>query len=436
MKKTAQAALMLGLLALLAGCGDYGDAPEPEAAKARRAAAPDLPEAENVLGGGQVLDLGNHMVACYKLREEIDSVYTGHWKEKFAGERYIAIHDLDYDSVWYLPDVYGKILEISVQEPVGVSLRYIPDGGRDVRQVCVPIYFYERDAGETLDFDQYVHGEKSIFGAQEGLEAGPADGAWGIWEETFFVGEAEYTVLFERISPVYNPGYEFGGMQADYCLSVRDGEGYTLSRQMIVHYPVAYEEVYWLMDFSGDGFSDVAFCTDLYQGGKNGSWSSLHMLIWDQDSCRYEERGTDREDSLHVWNRDMSSLVVCSDLRDRTYCAKDMYVWLDGMWQRTRRLLRVYSETDFYDIPGEGVYPRSDGYRELIYSDGEVAQENQIEEDFYEEDAFWFAEECVWSANYEGSVRLYPQWPEWEQVEMSAGGIVINKYVRADSGAE
>lgn len=282
----------------------------------------------------------------------IGSGKRSHWREKFAGERYIAIQDLAYGAVWYLPDVYGEVLEISVREPVGVSLRYAPDGGGDVRQVCVPIYFYERDAEGVLDFDQFVHGEKSVFGAQEGLEASPADGAWRIWEETFSVGEAEYTVLFERISPVYNPGYEFGEMQADYCLSVRDGEGYTLSWQMIVHYPVVYEEVHWLMDFSGDGFSDVAFCTD------------------------------------------------------------------------------------FYDIPEQGVYPRSDGYCELIYSNGEVAQENRIEKDFYEEDAFWFAEECVWSANYKGSVRMYPEWPEWEEVETATGGIVINKYVRAASGAE
>ena len=287
-----------------------------------------------------------------------------------------------------------------------------------------------------LDFDRYVHKEKSIFGAQEGLETDAGDNPWKVWEKTFSVGEEEYTILFERISPIYNPGYESGEVQADYCLSVRDGEEHILSRQMIAHYPVAYEEAYWLIDFSGDGFLDVAFCTDVYMGGKNGSWSSLRMLIWNEDTGCYEESEIGRADNMPVWNRDTASLVVCADMRGNIYCAKDMYAWLDGKWQKTGRLERVYSETEFLNIPGEEKYPYSDGYRELVYSGGEVTEEHRIEEDFYEEDAFWFEEGCVWSANYKGGIRLYPKWPEWEKVETPTGGIVISKYIRAVSGTE
>ena len=324
----AQCALMLGLLALFSGCGDPGIEPEQKMTESRKSAVLNCPqpEAEGVLSGERVLDLGNHMVAYYESREEIDSAYTMHGAEEFEGERYIAIHDLDYDAVWYLPDVYGRVLEISVEEPVGLSLRYAPDGGEDIHRVRIPIYFYERDEGEPLDFDGAVHGRKSIFGAQEGLEDRPDGCVWNIWEEAFSAGETEYTIRFERISPIYNPGY--------------------------------------------------------------------------------------------------------------IYCAKDMYIWLDGMWRKARRLERVYSGTDFYDIPGEDEYPYLDGYRELVYSQGEVAQENRIEKDFYEEDAFWFAEECVRSADYRGSVRLYPDYPEWEKAETITGGIVINKYVRVVSETE
>lgn len=174
----------------------------------------------------------------------------------------------------------------------------------------------------------------------------------------------------------------------------------------------------------------MAFCTDVYRGGKNGSWSSLKILIWNGELGCYEEKGVGRRENMPLWNQDMASLVICADTRDDIYCAKEMYVWMDGQWQRTRRLERVYSETEFHDIPGVGEYPYSDGYRELIYGDGETVEENRIEADFYEKDAFWFEEECIWSANYKGGVRLYPDWPEWEQVKTTVGGIVINKYVR------
>lgn len=438
MKRIVQLMIMLGFLPLLSGCSGRGAETEQKLVDQQGQQVLDLPqpETESILSGEQVLDLGNHMVAYYEPREQIDTDFTWQLRETFAGERYIAIYDLDRDVVWYLPDVYGKLLEIRVEESLGVSLRYVPDAGEDAREVCVPVYFYERDEDKALDFAPYASDRKAVFGSQEGLEAGADSHAWEVWEETFSVGEDEYTVLFERVSPIYDPGYECGGVLADYCLSVQDGEGHTLCRQMIVHYPVAYEEAYWLIDFSGDGFPDVAFCTDVYRGGKNGSWSSLRMLIWDADTGRYVEREVGSADDLPVWNVDMASLVVCSDTRDRIYCAKDMFAWLDGKWQKTRRLERVYSETEFYDMPGVGEIPCFDGYRELIYSDGEVIQENRIAEDFYENNAFWFEEECIWSDNYKGSVKLYPDWPEWEVVETETGGMTIDKYIRANSEME
>lgn len=390
---------------------------------------PPLTETDGILGETEVLDLGDHMAAYYQPVEEIDSAYTHHGYETFQGNRYLVIQDLDSGAVWYVPDVYGKILEITVQAPLGVSLRYVPDGEREECQVCIPIYFHERDEEKVLDFDRFVHKEKSVFSAQEGMEADTGALPRTVWEESFCRGQEEYTLRFERISPIYNPGYESGIIEADYLLSVWDGEGNALSRQMIVHYPVAYEEAYWLIDFSGDGFLDVAFCTDVYMGGKNGCWSFARMLIWNGDTGCYEECEIGKKGNMAVWNADMAALVSCDDTVYNHYSSKNMYVWIDGQWQRIRRLERVYSETEFYDIPGEGEVACSDGYRELIYSDGEVTQENRIEEDFYEEDMFWHEEECVWSDNYRGSIRLYPDWPEWEKVETDTGGITVNKYI-------
>lgn len=453
MRKKAQCVfpVILCILLLFSGCGAFNfaqksneegqalsgqgaqDCDSQEKTEGEGAAAhmPSPQDTEGILRENAVLDLGNHMVAYYMPTEEIDTAYTRHGHEAFLGKQYIAVQDLDNDAVWYLPDVYGKILEIYVETPIGVSLRYIPDEERDVRQVSIPIYFYERDGEKALDFDLFVHEKKSLLGAQDGVEAGTGALPQRVWEQSFCMGTEEYTVQFERISPIYNPGYESGEVQADYCLSVHGREGNTLFRQMIVHYPVAYEEAYWLIDFSGDGFLDVAFCTDVYMGGKNGNWSFVKMLIWNSDRGCYEECVTGAADNLAMWNTDMSVLVSCDDtMHDHHYSAKNMYVWADGQWQRIRRLERIYSETEFYDIPGNGQYPYSDGYRELIYSNGELVEENRIEKDFYEEDIFWFEEESIWSTNYRGGIRLYPEWPEWEKAETTVGGIAMNKYVR------
>ncbi len=65
-------------------------------------------------------------------------------------------------------------------------------------------------------------------------------------------------------------------------------------------------------------------------------------------------------------------------------------------------------------MPGEEEkYPYADGYRELVYSDGELVEEN-----------------CIWSDSYKGGIKLYPDWPEWKKVEMTVSGIVMNKYIR------
>lgn len=145
------------------------------------------------------------------------------------------------------------------------------------------------------------------------------------------------------------------------------------------------------------------------------------------------EKGIDGFGSLHLWNPDMSSLVVCADENDIGYWAKEMYAWVEGEWRRIGRFERVYSETEFYEMPGRGMFPYSDGYRELVCLGGEPVEEKRIEKDFYEEDAFWSDTECIWSEKYKNSVRLYPVWPEWENVTTVIGGASIEKYIRVVS---
>lgn len=49
------------------------------------------------------------------------------------------------------------------------------------------------------------------------------------------------------------------------------------------------------------------------------------------------EKGIDGFGSLHLWNPDMSSLVVCADENDIGYWAKEMYAWVEGEWRRIGR---------------------------------------------------------------------------------------------------
>lgn len=99
------------------------------------------PETESILQEAAVLDLGDHMIAYYMPREEIDTAYTRHWAETFQGERYIAIRDLDHETVWYLPDIYGRLLEMEAEENAGLSLQYIPEGSEVIQEVHIPICF-------------------------------------------------------------------------------------------------------------------------------------------------------------------------------------------------------------------------------------------------------------------------------------------------------
>lgn len=432
--------LILCILFMFSGCGNlesrtgqgspdfYQDVRQQAGGDA---AADSLPKAEELLKEDQLLELGDHMAACHVPREEVEKGYGFRVREAFQGTYYIAIRDLDSDSVWYLPDVYGRIIEMA-EAPAGVCLRYIPDGSEEIREERIPLYSPGRDEGKGIDIYSLCPREKVIIGAWQGLEAGTEALPRKVWEESFRMEEEIYTVLFERVSPVYDPGYETGEIDADYRLTVRDGKENVLSRQTIFHYPVAFEEVYWLMDFSGDGFSDIAFCTDIYRGS-GGAWSVLDILIWNAEAGCYEEKSIDGAGSLHLWNPDISSLVVCADENDNIYWAKEMYAWVDEGWQRTGRLERVYSETEFYEMPGRGMFPYPDGYRELVYSGGELAEEKRLEKDFYEEDAFWSDTECIWSERYKSSVLLYPVWPEWEEVTTVIGKTSIEKYIRVVS---
>ena len=65
-----------------------------------------------LLSGNEVLDLGNHIVAYHVPKEEIDREHGLLVCKTFQGASYIAIRNLDSDTVWYLPDVYGRIIEI------------------------------------------------------------------------------------------------------------------------------------------------------------------------------------------------------------------------------------------------------------------------------------------------------------------------------------
>ena len=81
---------------------------EPQRQESEEVTAYSPLQDTGLLSGDEVLDLGSHMVAYHVPREEIDHEYGFRIREAFQGAFYIAIHDLDSDTVWYLPDTYGN----------------------------------------------------------------------------------------------------------------------------------------------------------------------------------------------------------------------------------------------------------------------------------------------------------------------------------------
>lgn len=389
---------------------------------------------EKILNSDNLIDLGNHIIA-YRIPNDknMSSVYGV--DENFGGEHYIVIRSIDTDcsscdTIYYLPDIYGNILEIKYEETNSLYIKYEIIGSDKVEETRIPVFFTNKLEDGFIDIKQGdIYNRKCILGGQDGLQDGRLIFSQVIWEILFAYKERNYEIIFERVSPIYIFPLEVEGYYADYCLKVSDEQGNIISEQMIINFPVKYEEVYWNIDFSGNGFMDIAFCTDMYNVSKYG-WTELATLIWNFESNMYEKKEfpiyrdiEDRWWNMPLWNQEWSSIISFVGRTASGDAVMERYVFSDEIWKCVGRLEPFYAESNISEL-------QYLGYQELNFStEGELIGKNVITESV----AVWLNEESLWSRYNMNNEKLYPNSLEWEEVLITIGKVDIPKYVRSEN---
>lgn len=424
----------------LSACGKVNEeeiSSLPQEAKEAEAANDFLPQDTDSYADkvafSNVIDLGNHIIAYYIPNNENFSSSYGYYANDFTGDNYIAIHDIEQNEIFYFPDIYEDIVDIKMKDSGELYIRYADKNSDQIEEVYIPVNFSDwiDDDIDIISFDNDCG--KLILSSQEGLQSGDAAFLQTVWTETFSFGEQMYEVAFERISPIYDLGLITGGLYADYCLTVRNEKEDVIETVTIINYPIVYEEVHWLIDFSQDGFTDIAiaYSDDWGMDALSGR-TKLLTLIWDQETHTYEKTifpwsWQDQECVNHdwshpLWNKELSSLISFVGNDNQGHLIMDMYSFLDGRWQRVRRLKACYDEKESSDSD-DPVYL---GYYELIYSaDGNVVEETAID---CESEAVWFDKDSCWSRYNENNFALSPG-DGWDLVPSTIGGINIDKIV-------
>ncbi len=324
---------------------------------------------------------------------------------------YIAIEDLDSGAIFYVPDEYGELVDIQVTETC-VCIRDRDSETGILREHRIPEYFL---FSKESVLNVHTRILDTILAGTERAEDLPQK----VWQEVFVYDGELFEVLFDRVSPIYHEGFVESsyGYMADYCLTVRDQAGTVISKQRILGLPVYFEQVHWMIDFSGDGFPDIALCSDLMHGTQFG-YAHTHFLIWDVQKGGYEERPLPIE-SAYIYYSGFVHWVpelnaVWRDIGTDVYDGRidGMFSYIDGEWQLIRKLEDIYSETETYEDPRENIeYPCVEAYRELYYQDGKVVREERVEER-------WDGEQG----------KLYPAYWGWISAEVEIGGVTLSRY--------
>lgn len=363
-----------------------------------------------ILTENNVVDAGNHIMAYRVSAADADIVETAYMD-------YIALCDLDSGGKIFIPDIYGIITGISALTPGEVTIHYFCEEGGKERQICIPIAFDPQESG-MLRYAYYQR-DRVVAAQETDMEALPIT----IWSETFeWKGESCETV-FERTSPVFGLQLEEGGLFADYCLTVKDGAGNLISRQVVTNYPIEFEEVYWFTDFSGDGIPDVAVCTGIFWGRE--SWSILDLWIWDGESGSYQGRSLPKEGnpSMPLWDAERSVLLSFGEKDEERVSIVNMYTYAGDQWVPVRSWIPQYGEDLWFDKAKNIRKP--DSYRVVDYTDGEV-----VREEIVAADTVW-EEDNIWDRNNERYCQLYPD-SEWERGTVITDGIPVDKYLRKE----
>ena len=389
----------------------------------------------SIFTDGNIVDLGNHIIAyCVPNNESISSQY-GSFANDFTGHNYVAIHDIDQNEIFYLPDIYEHITKLKMESAGELVIKYADGKSGQMEEVHIPVIFSKwlaPNAVDVMSFDNRCG--KLIISSQNELQSDKVGLPETVWTERALLGEQMYDISFERISPVYDIGLITGGLYADYRLTVKDAKDDVVAEKVLVNYPVVYEEVHWLMDVSGDGSADIvfAFSDDWGMDALNGR-TSLLTLIWKQDTRTYEatmfpwlwqeQDGASGEWKCPLWNQELSSLISFTGKDRYGRLIMDMYCFLNGEWRRVRRLQACY---DGNESPASES-PSYLGYYERIYSEaGDIVEETPID---CETGAVWFDEGSCWSRYNENNLQLFPD-DGWELRSSDMDGVKIDKIIK------
>lgn len=366
-----------------------------------------------ILTNDNIIDLGNHIIA-YRTSsaKEINS-----WAEG----NYIVICALDRDceNVFLFPDIYEEIYDLRMEGTDSIYISYGDTEKANMYSVHIPMRFPSQ-----MDYivSKSDYG-KIIVGAQEDIEESVSKLPELVWDEKITWGGKEYNIMFERVSLVYSmEPKRKDGLCADYCLTVESGKDNIIFQQMIINYPVIYEMAYWLTDFSGDGFPDIAFCISHYVERSN--WTEEVFMIWNMENAAYEPKPLPKTwISRPMWNDRYSSVICVNEEEPRSL---NMFTFYNGDWELTGQLLPVYEED-------ENGYLVNRFYKEIFYNNGKVIEENIIIPTTTGSDIWYdilFDKEIFWSSYNEDNMVLYPNIQGWEELEVTMDGINMEKYVK------
>lgn len=378
----------------------------------------DLPteDRKTILTEDNILNLGNHIIA-YRT-SSAETLSAGEMNSSTEGN-YVVVYDLDRegDNAFLLPDIYGQIYDMKMEGTDSLYISYGDSYKVNMYSVHIPMIFPTQE-------DYVINGSdygKILVEAREDIAENISKLPVSVWEEAVTWDGKDYSIMFERTSLAYTmePAQK-GRLYADYYLTVKDGSGDIIFRQTIIGYPMAYEKVYWLTDFSGDGFPDIAFCT--YNYLEKFDRTEIDFMIWNTENEVYEPKPLPRTRiSMPRWNNARSS-IICNN--EEAAGTADMFSFYNGDWVLTGQLRFAYEE----DEKGDHVQRY---YKEVFYIDGEIAEENVIIPatdcvDIWHD--ILSDEENCWSFNNAENMALYPNMQGWETINVTVGEKSIEKY--------
>lgn len=317
----------------------------------------------DILADNSVIDMGNHIIAYRTSSDILDIVYNGN---------YLVIDNLDSGETLYLPDIYEEVYKVELENDGSIFISYKDMIHNRIQADSIPVCFPTQD---NPVYEVALIQRKILTEAQGNISKAADELPKLIWSEKVSCESGTYEITFERTSFAYKGLYEKKKLFADYCLTFKDGDDNILAEQVMINYPIEYEEVYWIRDFSGDGFPDIAFCT----GNSESGGTDLEFMIWNAEMKAYEvARLPVRLAKMPIWNETQSCVI------------------LFDVWQQVETM---------------GMYSFQNGGWELVG-------------------------ESIWAQNNKENVKLYPEIyseGEWETIDVAIWTDTITKYVRRET---